>query len=90
MSQKESQIENVTKDVSDVTHRKRGLRFEKLVSWVLPRRKKVDFHSLAEALWQVSHVVSGRWKSQVYLCPYVEKSFNSKVIKKFRTWTKKS
>ena len=35
-----------------------------------------------------------RWKSQnrknVYLSPYVEEPLNSKVIKKFRTWIKKS
>ena len=61
--------------------------WEKLLSWALPRRKKVDFRSLAEALWQVSHVVGGgdgkvsieRW----YLSPYVEKHFNSKVTKSF-------
>ena len=29
------------------------------------------------------HVVWGRWKSQVYLSPYVEKRFNSKVKKSF-------
>ena len=57
----------------------------------LARKKKVDFRLLAEArpvaLWQVSHVFWGRWKSQnrknVYLSPYVEKSLNSKVIKIF-------
>ena len=36
----------------------------------------------------------GRWKSQnrknAYHSPYVEEPFNSKVIKKFRSWTKKS
>ena len=47
-------------------------------------------------LGQVSHVFVGvgRWKSQnrknVYLSPYVEEPLNSKVIKMFRTWTKKS
>ncbi len=30
-----------------------------------------------------AHVVWGRWKSQVYLSPYVEKLLNSKVIKSF-------
>ena len=51
----------MTRDVSDVTHRKRGLRFEKnqLVEF-LPRKKKGDFRLLAEALRQVSHVVWGR------------------------------
>ena len=67
--------------------------FEKSqLSWVLPRRKKVDFRSLSQVLWQVLHVV---WDGKVsierwYLSPFVEKPFNSKVIKKFRTWTKKS
>ena len=61
--------------------------WEKSVSWILPWGRKVDFRSLAEALWQVSHVVWGRWKSQyrkmVSLSPYVEKPFNLKVIKSF-------
>ena len=36
-----SQIENMTRDVSDVTHRKRGLRFEKsqLVDFCLGGRR---------------------------------------------------
>ena len=42
---------------------------------------------LAEALWQVPHMVWGGWKSQhrkiVYLPPHIEKPFNSKVIKSF-------
>ena len=59
-------------------------------------RKKGDIRLLAEALWWVLHVMGGggRWKSHhrkiVPLSPYVEKRFNSKVIKRFRTWTKKS
>ena len=55
----------MTRDVSDVTHRMRGLKFEKsqLVGF-LPQKKKVDFRLLAEALRQVSRVVWGRWKSQ--------------------------
>ena len=84
--------------MSDVTHRKRGLRFEKSqlveflgpnerVEFLVRKKKKVDFRLLAEALRQVSHVVWGRWKSQhrkiVCLSPYVEKPFNSKVIKSF-------
>ena len=50
----------MTRDVSDLTHRKRGLRFEKsqFVEF-LPRKKKVDFCLLAEALRQVSHVGGG-------------------------------
>ena len=61
--------------------------WEKSVSWVLPRKKKVDFRLLAEALWQLSHVVWDRWKSchwkDGYLFSYVEKPLNSKVIKSF-------
>ena len=57
----------MTRDVSDVMHRKRGLRFEKSQSVEFCRqKKKVDFRLLAEALQQVSCivVVGGRWKSQ--------------------------
>ena len=76
-------------------HRKRARRIlgilKKSISWVLPRRKTVDFRLLAEAgpvaLWRVPHVLGGRWKSQkwknMYLSPYVEKPLNSKVIKCF-------
>ena len=48
----------MTRDVSDITHRKRGLRFEKseLVESYRPK-KKGDFRLLAEALWRVPHVV---------------------------------
>ena len=44
----------MARDVSDVTHRKRGLRFgkSKLVE-ILHRKKTVDFHKLAEALCRV-------------------------------------
>ena len=60
--------------------------WEKSVSWVLARRKKVDFRSLAEALWQVPHLmgVDGKVSIEILcLTPYVEKPFNSKVIKSF-------
>ena len=58
---------------------------------VLPRKKTVGFRLLAEArpvaLWRIPHVLGWRWKSQnrknVYLSPYVEEPFNSKVIKSF-------
>ena len=75
-------------DVSDVTYRKHGLRFEKKsMSWVFASEEEGWLSELAEALRQVSHVVGGRWKSQhrkiVYLSPYVEKPFNLKVIKSF-------
>ena len=102
MPQSKSQIEDVTRDVSDVTHRKRGLRFEKsqLVEF-LPGKKKVDFRGSS---WLDEYVRYGRRAlvglraddikavsiEGLYLSPYVEKPFNSKVIKKFRTWTKKS
>ena len=69
---------------------------KKSVSWVLLRKKTVDFRLLAEArpvaLWRVPYVLwgGGRWKSQnrknVYLSPYVDEPLNWK----FRTWTKKS
>ena len=57
-------------------------------SWVLPRRKTVDFRLLAEALRRVRTCWWGcRWKSQnrknVYLSPYVEEPLDSKVIKSF-------
>ena len=60
------------------------------LSWV-PASEEEGWLSLARrGLVSGSHVVWGRWKSQVYLSPYVEKPLNSKVTKKFRTWTKKS
>ena len=50
------------------------------------RRRRLTF-GLAEALRWVPRAVGGRWKSQqrknVYLSPYVEKPFDSKVIKSF-------
>ena len=59
--------------------------WEKSVSWVLASEEDGWLLGLAEArpvaLRQVSHVVWGRWKSQLF--PYVEKSLNSKVIKSF-------
>ena len=88
MSQYKSQIEDVTRDVSDVTHRKRGLRFEKshLVESCRPK-KKVDFRLFAEALRQVSYVVWADGNVVIErLClsrPYVEKPFNWMVIKCF-------
>ena len=60
--------------------------WEMSVCWVLPWKKTVDFRLLAEAWWQVSHVVWGRWKShyrKIVSLSYVEKPFNSKVIKSF-------
>ena len=70
--------------VNNVTHRKRGLRFEKKsVSWVFASEEKGWLSELAE----VPHVVGGWWNSRhrkiVHLSPYVEKPFHSKVIKSF-------
>ena len=77
----------MTRDMSDVTYRKRGLRFEKsqLVEFCYGRRR-VTFacsprpgdrcHTWFGAKVKVS---IERW----YLWTYVEKPFNSKVIKSF-------
>ena len=86
---------------NDVTHRKRTEdlgNFEK-VSWVLPREKTVGFRLFVEArlvaLWRVPHVLGWGANGKVIIerlrisLPYVE-TFNSKVIKRFRSWTKKS
>ena len=79
-------------DVNDVMHRKRARKilgvWKKSVSWVLPRRKKVDFRSLAEALYRVPRALGGgadgkASKERLCLSPYIEKPFNSKVIKSF-------
>ena len=75
--------------VNEVMHRKRAQRilgiWEKSGSWILASEEHGWLSGLAEALRQVSHVVWGRWKSHyrniVYLPPYVEKPFNSKLIK---------
>ena len=65
--------------------------FEKL-SWVESWRKTVDFRLLTEArpvaLWQVPHMLGGAADGKtsierLCLSPYVEKPFNSKVIKSF-------
>ena len=87
----------MTKDVSYVTHRERGLRCEKsqLVEF-LPGKKKVDFRGSS---WPDEFVRYGRRALIglraddvkevsieglcVSLSPYVEKPFNSKVIKSF-------
>ena len=79
----------MTRDVNDVMHRKRARRIlgilKKSVSWVLPRKKKVDFRLLVEALWRVRTWWGADGKvsiERLCLSPYVEKPFNSKVIKK--------
>ena len=59
-----------------------------LVSWVLPRKKTVDFRLLAKALRRVRTCWwVGRWESHkrknMYRSPYVEEPLKSKVIKSF-------
>ena len=77
------QIGNEPGGVNDVMHWKRGLRFEKKqeLSFCL-RRRRLTFGACRGLA-----VAGGRWNSQhrkiVYLSPYVEKPFNSKVIKSF-------
>ena len=92
-------------DVNDVIHRKRAEdfgRFQKSQfvelspasereGWLSPARRSQASGLVAGA----THVGGGgSWKSQkrknVYVSPYVEEPLNSKVIKKFRTWTEKS
>ena len=78
--------------------------WEKSVSWVPASERKSRvlaseedgwLSELAEALRRGLHVVWGRWRMQirkiVYLPPYVEKPFNSKVIKSFvpELWSRK-
>ena len=85
--------------MASCTRRARGGFWIKSLSWVLPRRKKVDFCLYAEArpvaLWRVPHVlVGGDGKvciERLCLSPYVEKPFNSKVIKSFvpELWSRK-
>ena len=74
--------------MSDVTHRKRGLRLEKSVSGVefcLGRRRLTFACSPRPCVGCArdggadGKVSIERW----YLSPYVEKPFNSKVIKSF-------
>ena len=58
--------------------------WEKSVSWVLPWEKMVDFRLLAVALCQVRTCFGADGKASIdrlCLSPYVEKAFNSKVIK---------
>ena len=64
----------------------RSSLWEKSVSWVLSRKKKVDFRLLAVALWWVRTWFGADGKVSIerwYLSPYVEKPLNSKVIKSF-------
>ena len=71
------------RDVNDVTHRKRGLRFEKcqlveIETWA--RTDEFVCYRRRTCWWGADGKVSiERW----YLSLYVEKPFNSKVIKSF-------
>ena len=77
----------MARDVSDVTHRKRGLRFEKSQLVEFCRwKKKFDFRLYAEALWRVRTWFGADGKVSIerwYLSPYVEKPLYSKVKKSF-------
>ena len=93
---KNSQVEDVIRDVSDVTNRKRGLRFDKKsVNWVPAWEEEGWLTGLVVARRicalrapRVSRVESWRCKSSqhrriVSLSPNVEKPFKSKLIKSF-------
>ena len=73
---------DLTRDVSDVTHRKRGLRFEKsqlveIETWA----RSDEFVRYGRRTWWGA---DGKVRMEgLYLSPYVEKPFNSKVIKSF-------
>ena len=81
--------------VNDVIHRKHTRKilgiWEKSVSWVLASEEDGWLSGLAEirpvVCGGVPRVLGSRWKSQhrkvVYHSPYVEKPFDSKVIKSF-------
>ena len=56
--------------------------WEKSVSWV-PASEEGCLSLAHGGLAAGVHVVWGRWKSLVYLSPYVEKPLKSKVIKSF-------
>ena len=89
-------------NANDVTHRKRAENFGRFWKTQLvemrPASGEDGWFSLAHGnLCGGCHTCwggGGRWKSQnrkiVPLSPYVEEPLNSKVIKKFRSWTKKS
>ena len=73
--------------MNDVTHRKRGLRLEKsqLVEFCLGGRR-LTFARLPRPCGRCRTSFGGDGKVSIergYLSPYVEKPFNSKVIKSF-------
>ena len=81
----------MTRDLSDVTHRKRGLRFEKsqLVEFCLGRRRLTFACRRRQAGGLAAGAArdgggDGKASTERFcLSPYVEKPFNSKVIKIF-------
>ena len=70
-----------------------GFWKSQLSSW-LGRRRLTFTSSPKPSQWHTCCGAGGRWKSQnrknVNLCSYVEEPLNSKVIKRYCTWTKKS
>ena len=68
-------------------HRKYARRIwgilKKSVSWALPSEEEGWLSLARRGLVSDAHMAWGRWKSHVYLSPYVEKTLNSKVIKSF-------
>ena len=79
----------MTRDVSDVTHRKRGLRFEKSQLRSCLRRRRLTFASSPWPCVGCAHGLGQMEKSGVSLSLYW-KTFKLKGNKKFRAWTKKS
>ena len=78
----------MTRDVSDVTHRKRGLRFEKSVELSLAvRRRRVTFAYSPRPCGGCHTCLGGADEKvsieRLCLSSYVEKPLNSKVIKSF-------
>ena len=73
----------MTRDVSDVTHRERELRSEKSELDEIETWSRLDEF----VRYGIRVCGGGRWTSQyrkmVSLSPYVEKPYNSKVIKSF-------
>ena len=76
-------MEDVTRDVSDIMHRKCGLRFEKSQLVEIETGVKPDefvCYGCRTWWWEADGKVS---IERLCLSPYVEKPFNSKVIKSF-------
>ena len=79
----------MTRDVSDVTNRKSGLRFLRKVSELsfAAGRRRLTFACMPRPCGGCARVEGGRdgkfSLKRWYLSPYVEKPLNSKVIKSF-------